>query len=235
MKWGMGNPFHPQDHRKLSENNKMKEICKCGRKLHCFKCNRVHLCLRWCSEFNESLDCKKFEPKSCGDIFKIKIKGSKGFQIVKRKCGNLSLCPNCKPQNHSPQLARSDTPESENGVYSRVASGTHSQQDGNRSNRRPKRPSTNPPGTINLSEKINKIRKINKDFLVRDVIEEIEEDFREFIKRLKVPLKERIENIDACVEIMEEINPEFRSLVEKADIYEEVLKEIDKLAGDDLK
>ena len=41
--------------------------CKCGRKLLCFKCKNVHLCLRWCSEFNESLDCKKFEEAKKND------------------------------------------------------------------------------------------------------------------------------------------------------------------------
>ena len=66
MIWGMGNPFHPQDHRKLSENNKMKETCKnCGHDESRHKSNRFETsengeCIAK-KGFRDACNCKKFE------------------------------------------------------------------------------------------------------------------------------------------------------------------------------
>jgi len=38
--------------------------CKCGAKLYCIRCGKMHLCLRWCDNFYNSLRCDAVEKKS---------------------------------------------------------------------------------------------------------------------------------------------------------------------------
>ncbi len=124
---------------------KMTEICKCGHEgsLHSDETENTHIGMCYATR---DCKCKKFEAqkaivndgkgllmktkKGCGKVYNQSKKG-RNYVIcgVRTPSHGLTLCPKCKPQNHSHRIGSNQSGDTPEGIISLKSetSGIHSQ------------------------------------------------------------------------------------------------------------